>query len=138
MLCSVRSSFFRPAKTNNFMCTKILIPMKYCVLCIKRMSPNFASNIKWSFEGTNQQVRFSFKITWFSKDFRKNKSLILILEAKFGGDSWNEHFRQETYMFKVNNRNTRTNCEICKVWKVERFVRTAIEHVRISQLLLGI
>ena len=33
-------------------------------------------------------------------------------------------------MFKVNNRNTRTNCETCS-----RFVRTAIEHIRISQLL---
>ena len=36
-------------------------------------------------------------------------------------------------MFKVNNRNTRTNCEISS-----RFIRTAIEHIRISQLLLGV
>ena len=68
------------------MCTKMLIPMKYCIFCIKRLPPNFASNIKRSFEATNQQLRFPLKIPWFSKDFRKNKSLILILEATFGGD----------------------------------------------------
>ena len=60
--------------------------MKYCFLCIKRLSPNFASNIKRSFEGINQQLRFHLKIFWFSKDFRKSKNLILILEATFGGD----------------------------------------------------
>ena len=112
------------------MCTKMLIPMKYCILCIKRLSPNFASNIKRSFEGINRQLRFPLKIPWFSKDFRKNKSLILILEAKFGFDSQNKHSWQEKSMFKVNKRNTRTNCAICS-----RFVRTAIEHIRISQLL---
>ena len=36
-------------------------------------------------------------------------------------------------MFKVSNRNTRTNCEI---WS--RFTRTALKHIRISQLLLGV
>ena len=61
--------------------------MKYCILCIKRLSPNFNSNIKQSFKGINQQLLFPMKIPWFSNDFRKNKSLILILEAKFGGDS---------------------------------------------------
>ena len=61
--------------------------MKYCILCIKRLSPNFASNIKRSFKGTNQQLQFLLKIPWFSKDFRKNRSLILKIEVKFGGDS---------------------------------------------------
>ena len=61
--------------------------MKYCVLCTKRLSPNFAYNIKRSFKGINQQLLFPLKIPWFSNDFKKNKSLILILEAKFGGDS---------------------------------------------------
>ena len=59
--------------------------MKYC---IKRLSPNFASNnISRSFKGINQQLLFPLKIPWFSNDFKKKKSLILILEVKFGGDS---------------------------------------------------
>ena len=61
--------------------------MKHCIQCIKRLSPNFTSNIKRSFKGSNQQLLFPLKIPWFSNDFRKKKSLILILEAKFGGDS---------------------------------------------------
>ena len=61
--------------------------MKYCILCINRLSRNFASNIKRSFKEINQQLLFPLKIPWFSNGFRKNKSLILILEAKFGGDS---------------------------------------------------
>ena len=36
-------------------------------------------------------------------------------------------------MFKVSNRNTRTNCEICP-----RFIRTALEHIRILQIILGV
>ena len=36
---------FQPTKRNNFLCTKMLIPMKYCILCIKRSSPNFTPNI---------------------------------------------------------------------------------------------
>ena len=36
-------------------------------------------------------------------------------------------------MFKVNNRNTKTNCEICS-----RFIRTALEHISVLQLLLGV
>ena len=36
-------------------------------------------------------------------------------------------------MFKVSNRNTRTNCEICS-----SFIRTSLEHNRISRLLLGV
>ena len=37
-------------------------------------------------------------------------------------------------MFKyVQNRNTRANCEICS-----RFIRTSLEHIRISQRVLGI
>ena len=37
-------------------------------------------------------------------------------------------------MFKyVQSRNTRANCEICS-----RFIRTSLEHIRISQLVLGI
>ena len=50
--------------------------MKYCILCIKGLSPNFASNIKRSFKGINQQLPFPLKIPWFSNDFRKDKSLI--------------------------------------------------------------
>ena len=117
------------------MFTKMLMPLKYCILCIKRLSPNLASNIKRSFKGINEQILFPLKIPWLSNDFRKNKRLILILVAKFGGDSYNEYSRQEKCMFKVKNRNTRTNCEICLRL---RFIRTAIEHIRISQLLLGV
>ena len=83
--------------------------MKYCILRIKGLSPNFAFNIKRSFKGIKQQFLFPLKIPWFSNDFKRNKSLILILEAKFGGDSKNEHSRQDKYMFKVNKGNTRTN-----------------------------
>ena len=83
--------------------------MKYCILRIKGLSPNFAFNIKRSFKGIKQQLLFPLKIPWFSNDFKRNKSLILILEAKFGGDSKNEHSRQDKYMFKVNKGNTRTN-----------------------------
>ena len=36
-------------------------------------------------------------------------------------------------MFNVRNRNTRTNCETCS-----RFIRTALEHIIISQLLRGV
>ena len=35
-------------------------------------------------------------------------------------------------MFKVNNRSTTINCEICLM-----FIRTTLEHIRISQLVLG-
>ena len=70
---------------------------------------------------------------WFSNDFRRNKNLILILEARFGCDPYYEHSRQEKCMFKVNNGNTRTNCEICS-----KFIRTALVHIRMSQLALGV
>ena len=43
--------FSRSTKTNNFTCTKMLMPTKYFILCIKGLSPNFASNIKQSFKG---------------------------------------------------------------------------------------
>ena len=52
------------------------------------LSPNFACNIKRGFKETDQQLLFLQRIPYFSNDFRKNKSLlILILEAKSGGDS---------------------------------------------------
>ena len=44
--------------------------MKYCILYSKRLSTNFASNIKRSFKGINQQL-FPLEISWFSNDFRK-------------------------------------------------------------------
>ena len=105
----------------------MLIPIKYCILCIKRLSPNFASNIKRSFTGINQQFLFPLKIPWFSNDFRKKFNINIRSGIR---RRWKKHSRQEKYMFKVNNRNTRTNCEICS-----RFIRTALEHIRISQNL---
>ena len=44
----------RPTKRNNFTCTKMLMSMKCCILCIKGLSPNFASYIKQSFKGIYQ------------------------------------------------------------------------------------
>ena len=87
LFCSVRSCFSGLQKEIILMCTKMLIPTKYCILCIKRLSPNFASNIKRSCKGINQKLLFPLKIPWFPNNFRKKKSLILILEAKFGDDS---------------------------------------------------
>ena len=49
----------------------MLILMKYCILYIKRLSKNFASNIKPNFKGINQQLLFPLKIPWFTNDFRK-------------------------------------------------------------------
>ena len=49
----------------------MLIPMNYCILYIKRLSTNFASNIKRSFKGISQQLLFPLEIYWFSNDFRK-------------------------------------------------------------------
>ena len=45
--------------------------MKYYILYIKRLSKNFATNIKRSFKRTNQQLLFPLEISWFSNDFRK-------------------------------------------------------------------
>ena len=45
--------------------------MKYCILYIKRLSTNLASNIKQSFKGINQQLLFPPIISWLSNDFRK-------------------------------------------------------------------
>ena len=45
--------------------------MKYYILYIKRLSKNFATNIKRSFKRTNQQRLFPLEISWFSNDFRK-------------------------------------------------------------------
>ena len=45
--------------------------MKYYILYIKRLSKNFATNIKRSFKRTNQQLLFALEISWFSNDFRK-------------------------------------------------------------------
>ena len=60
--------------------------MKYYILYIKGLSPNFAFNIRRSFKGINRQLLFPLKIPWFFNDFR-TKSLILVLEAKLGDDS---------------------------------------------------
>ena len=49
----------------------MLIPMKYCILYIKRLSTNFVSNIKQRFKGINQQLLFPLKIPWLSNDFGK-------------------------------------------------------------------
>ena len=76
---------FRPTKINNFSCTKMLLLMKYCILCIRGLSPNFA--FERSFKETNQQLLFPLKIPWFFNDFSRNKKLILILEAKSGDNS---------------------------------------------------
>ena len=61
--------------------------MKYYILYIKGLSPNFAFNIRRSFKGINRQLLFPLKIPWFFNDLRRTKSLILVLEAKLGGDS---------------------------------------------------
>ena len=107
------------------MCTKMLIPMKYCILYIKRLSTNFASNIKRSFKGINQQLLFPLEISWFSNDFRKfpwNSKAIAVM---------NTPGRKSVCSKSAIETPEQTgNC-----W---RFIRMALEHIRISQLLPGV
>ena len=53
--------------------------MKYGILRIKRLSPNFASNIQQSFKGINL---FPLKIPWFSNDFRKKKKFDINIRSE--------------------------------------------------------
>ena len=94
----------------------MLLRMKYCILCIKRLLPNFASNIKQSFKGINQKLIFPLKIPWFSEDFKKNKSLILTLEAKLN---------KMGSILKMNTPHRKSICLKLKIETPEQTVKFA-------------